>query len=213
VITEKKSSKKVQKLKKQVDVVLLLKTRRHAVLCNAYWEISLRSLRDKHPTNRPVSAKAVLPCDVPSVDSSIIFEEIDTSLIRKMALKCTGAHGPSGLTASEWKQLRTSFGTVSNDLCSAIAAATRHLCVCYIDPSCLSAFVACRLIALDKCPGVRPIGIGETVQRIMSKAILSVLRFDILQAARSSQLCAEQDSGCETVIHAVRELFTLRLFS
>jgi len=41
----------------------------------------------------------------------------------------------------------------------------------------------------------------------MSKAILSVLKFDILQAAGSSQLCAGQDSGCEAAIHAVRELF------
>jgi len=165
-------------------------------------------LEDKHPSNRPVAARAVLPCDPLSVNAPIIFEEIDACLIRKMALRCTGAHGPSGLTASEWKQLCSSFGTASDDLCSAVAAATRRLCVCYVDPSCLSAFVACRLIALDKCPGVRPIGIGETVRRIMSKAILAVLKFDILQAAGCSQLCAGQDSGCEAAIHAVRELFT-----
>ena len=41
----------------------------------------------------------------------------------------------------------------------------------------------------------------------MSKAILSVLKFDILQAAGSSQLCAGLDSGCEAAIHAVRELY------
>jgi len=40
----------------------------------------------------------------------------------------------------------------------------------------------------------------------MSKAIPSVLKFDILQAAGSSQLCAGQDSGCESAIHAVRDL-------
>jgi len=54
----------------------------------------------------------------------IIFEEIDASLIRKMALKFTGAHGPTGLAASEWK-LCTTFVTASNDLCSAIVATTR----------------------------------------------------------------------------------------
>ena len=37
----------------------------------------------------------------------------------------------------------------------------------------------------------------------MSKAILSVLQFDILQAAGVSQLCTGQDSGCEAAIHAV----------
>jgi len=90
-------------------------------------------LCEKHPTNRPVAAEAVLPASSQSFDTTIIFEEIDATLIRKMALKCTGAHGPSGLAASEWIQLCTSFWITSNDLCSAIAAATRRLCVSYID--------------------------------------------------------------------------------
>jgi len=77
-----------------------------------------------------------------SFDTPTWIKEIGAALTRMMALKCTGAHGPSGLAASEWKKLCTSLGSASNDLCSAIAAATRRLCVSYIDPSCLSAFVA-----------------------------------------------------------------------
>ena len=52
---------------------------------------------------------------------------------------------------------------------------TRRLCQQYVDPAGLTAFIACRLVALDKCPGVRPVGIGEVVmiRRIASKAILS----------------------------------------
>ena len=33
------------------------------------------------------------------------------------------------------------------------------------------AYTSCRLIPLDKCPGVRPIGIGEVVRRIIGKAV------------------------------------------
>lgn len=58
-----------------------------------------------------------------------------------------------------------------SELCDTLAAIARRLITCFVDPSGLSAFVACRLIALDKCPGVRPIGIGETVRRIIGKAI------------------------------------------
>ena len=45
----------------------------------------------------------------------------------------------------------------------------------YINPHGLSPLLACRLIALDKNPGVRPIGIGETSRRIISKAILMIM--------------------------------------
>ena len=78
-----------------------------------------------------------------------------------------------------------------------------------MDPAGLSAFVSCLLIALDKCPGVRPIGVGETVQRIIAKAVLSVLKEDIREAASagSSQLCAGQLSGCEAAVHSVQTLF------
>ena len=163
-------------------------------------------LREKHPSSQLVAARALLPSNSTCDTSPIIFEEIDEVLIQKMALKCEGAPGPSGLAANEWRKLCSSFGPSSNDLCCAIAAVTRRICVEFVDPCCLSAFVACCLIALDKCPGVRPIGIYEIIRRIVSKAILSVLKLDILQAAGSSQLCAGLDSGCEAAIHVVREL-------
>ena len=76
-----------------------------------------------------------------------------------------------------------------------------------VDPVGLTAFVACRLIALDKCPGVRPIGVGEVVRRIIGKAVLATVKMDILEAVGPLQLCAGQDAGCEAAIHAMRSLF------
>ena len=71
----------------------------------------------------------------------------------------------------------------------------------------ITALVAGHLIALDKCPGVHPIGIGEVVRRIICKSILSVVKLDTLEAASSFQLCAGQDAGNETAVHAMREVF------
>ena len=71
----------------------------------------------------------------------------------------------------------------------------------------LSPLLACRLIAIDKKPGVRPIGIGEVVRRVVAKAALTVLRPDILEAAGVRQLCAGQTSGVESAVHSIHELF------
>ena len=95
----------------------------------------------------------------------------------------------------------------SNDLCKAIVAVTRRLCSEFVDPKGLSALVACRIIALDKNPGFRPIGIGETLRRIIARAVLSTFKDDILMAAGPMQLCAGQESGCEAAVHVMQKLF------
>eukprot|EP00117_Sycon_ciliatum_P021974 scpid30325/ scgid3859/ len=52
-------------------------------------------------------------------------------------------------------------------------------------------------IPLNKNPGVRPIGIGEVMRRVVGKAILYVIGQDIQEAAGTLQLCAGQDCGIE----------------
>ena len=84
----------------------------------------------------------------------------------------------------------------------------RHLCTEMVDPSGLSAFVACRLIALDKCHGVRPIGGEEVVRRIVGKAVLATVKMDNLETAGPLQLCAGQDASCEAAIHAMCSVFS-----
>ena len=76
-----------------------------------------------------------------------------------------------------------------------------------MDPQGLAPLLAFRLIALDKCPGVRPIGVGETVRRIISKAILSIIGPDIQEAAGAFRLCAGHEAGCKAAVHAMRKIF------
>ena len=118
-----------------------------------------------------------------------------------------GAAGPSGLDAAAWKRMCFSFLSTSSDLCEAVASVARRICSSYVDPSGLSALISCRLIALDKCPGVRPIGIEETVRRIIGKAVATVIRDDILETEAPLQVCAGHLSGCEVAVHAVRNIF------
>ena len=149
------------------------------------------TLKSKHPQAQPVSPDSVplLSLDVPEIHP-VIFDRIDASSICSAALRTKGAAGPSGIDAHCWRRLCTSFKSASEDLCNSLVQVARRLCTSFVDPKGLSALLACRLIALDKCPGVRPIGICETARRIISKAVLQVTRADLQDAAGSLQLCA-----------------------
>ena len=165
-------------------------------------------LKSKHPQAQPASPDAVLlnSSEAPQIHP-VVFDQITASSIRSAALRTKGAAGPSGIDAHCWRRLCTSFKAASDDLCHSLALLARRLCVSFVDPKGLSSLLAYRLIALDKCPGVRPIGICETARRIISKAVLSVVKGDLQEAAGSLQLCAGQISGIEAAVHAMKEAF------
>ena len=77
----------------------------------------------------------------------------------------------------------------------------------FTDPDALHPRLNCRLIALYKNPGVRPIGISETSRRIFAKAVLHIVKQDVMDAASCLQLCAGQYVGCEAAVHVMREIF------
>ena len=65
-----------------------------------------------------------------------------------------------------------------------------------------------RLVRLKKKEnGVRPVGIGETLRRIMGKTVARVLKDDIQLASGTLQTCAGLESGIEASIHAMRRTF------
>ena len=136
----------------------------------------------------------------------VIFDEITGILVRSVALRTEGSAGPSGIDAQGWRRLCSSFQLASSELCDALACLCKWICSTYVDPRGLTAFVACRLIALNKCPGVRPIRIGEVVCRISGKVILATIGDDIQEAAGVLKVCAGQQAGCEAAVHSTREI-------
>ena len=63
------------------------------------------------------------------------------------------------------------YGAPSAHLHDSIAALYRRICNLIVPWDDIRALVASCLIALNKCPGVHPIGIGETLRRIIGKAV------------------------------------------
>ena len=139
------------------------------------------------------------------------YEKIDGSLIRKLASQLKGAAGPSSLDADGWRRILTSasFGMHSVNLCDAVARMTRKICCedgLWRDDS-LESLLACRLIPLDKCPGLRPIAIGEVLRRIVGKAVIRIMKPRIMESVGDLQMCGGQKAGCEAAIHALRMVF------
>ena len=165
-------------------------------------------LEDLHPTGKDPHPESLLPNDTESSlpTDPILFESLDGSLIQQVARQCNGSAGPTGLDARAWRRMCTSFGRSSWNLCSAIACVARCICTKQVDPEGLSAFVACRLILLNKCPGVRPIGVGEVLHRTIGKAVMRIVQTDVATAAGLLQVCASLQGGCEAAVHAMREV-------
>ena len=118
-------------------------------------------------------------------------------MIRQSALKTRGGAGPSGLDGDGWRRILTSncFGTEPSDLCASLAKLTKILCSINQEENSLEPLLTSRLIPLNKNPGLRPIGIGETLRRIIGKTVARLLK------------CAGQDAGCEAAIHSLRTIF------
>ncbi len=169
----------------------------------------LRKLKEKHPEAAPTDDLSILPGDFQKVPDSV-WEKIDGQMIRQIAMNSKGAGGWSGVDSDDLRPLFCSknFGQAADDLCDSLAEMTKRLCRCYVDPEALSSFLACRLVPLEKGENdVRPIGIGETLRRMVGKAAVKAIRSDIRASCGSLQVCAGMEGGCEAAIHAVRSMF------
>ena len=109
-------------------------------------------------------------------------------MIRKAAMKVRGRSGLSGLDADSWKRifLSKNFGESLSEL-SDLAKVTKKLCTEEMSTS-LEGFLACRIIPHNKNPGLRPIGVGKVLRRIIEKVIVSVVRSGIISSVGSLQV-------------------------
>jgi hypothetical protein len=96
------------------------------------------------------------------------------------------------------------YKDASSTLANALASVARRLTTEFVDPQGLEALLANRGIAIDKCPGLRPVGVGEMARRIIGKSVMAVTGAKVQEAVGSLQLCAGHPVGVEAAIHAMR---------
>ena len=72
---------------------------------------------------------------------------------------------------------------------------------------------SCRLVSLDKSPGVRPMGIGDTLRRALDKLVTRASGDQAKKACGNLQLCAGLEAGIEGATHSVGQRRLERLMA
>ena len=165
-------------------------------------------LQEKHPPPAGIKEGSLLYGPIDYVPPTM-FDVIDESMIATAARLTKGSGGPSQLDSEQFHTILLSkkFKKEGKELREQIATLARKIATQIVDPIPLQALTACRLIALNKNPGVRPIGIGETLRRIIGKSISWSLKEEIQEAAGPLQMATGLRSGAEAAIHSMREIF------
>ena len=167
-------------------------------------------LEDKHPQPGTVQDEALLDTSKIEQPQGVIFESITAEAIIGCAKDLSGSGGSTNVDADVWRHMLCSkFNEKqSKKLAQAIADLTKILCTEEIDPEHLQELLSGRLIPLKKPDnGVRPIGIGEVLRRIIAKTVTQTLKQDILMASGSLQTCSGIESGIEAAVHSMRRVY------
>ena len=168
----------------------------------------LEILRDKHPEGQLAESNCIQsqhPRTLPYHPA--VSDKISARLVRRHAMKTHGSAGPSGLDADDWRRLLCAFGQTTTNLFKLVTKFAKRLATSIIPPDDLIAYNGCRLVVLDKCPDVRPIGIGEVMRRITGRIIVDCHRQDLTSLGGNMPLCLGQKCGIEHAIHSLLHSF------
>ena len=118
-----------------------------------------------------------------------------------------GSSGASGTDFEHWQTVLLRHGALSSHLRDEVATLATKMCNQILPSSKVRALVSGRLIALDKCPGVRPIGIGECLRRIICKSVAEFTKIDLEETCSTDQLACGLKAGVGGAIHALSDVF------
>jgi hypothetical protein len=131
--------------------------------------------------------------------------DIGGDQVAEVAARLSGAAGPGGTDAVDLRNWLLRFGTASEGLRNELASWTSWLANSNPPWAAYRALMACRLVALDKQPGTRPVGIGEIYRRLFTKCLLKAVGDQATAACGNFNLCAGLPAGIEGACHAIRE--------
>ena len=171
-------------------------------------------LRVKHPY------MYVPPLENPTCAAFEKYEEVPERLplyfteddVTWVASKLSGAAGALGAEVIDLQNFLLRFGCSSEEVRVVVARLADWMANSSPPWAAYLALMACRLGALDKSPGVRPVGIGETIRRALADLVMRSAGDQANTACGNLQLCRGLEAGIEGETHAVgyRRLERLR---
>ncbi len=175
-------------------------------LCTKTGRPVLEVLQSKHPAPRPTDIHEDNSFEKYSTPPpTAIPLDVSADHVEKIASRLSGAAGVDGIDGVELRNWLLRFGEHSLRLRQAMADTVAWLANTHPPWAAYRALAACRLVALDKKPGTRPVGIGSVFRRLLSKVLLLIAGGQASQACGNTNLCAGLPAGIEGAVHALNE--------
>ena len=110
----------------------------------------------------------------PNNPPEMVPVDITYDAVSAVAGRLLGGAGPGGDDSVSLQHWILRFGAASGELRLIVAEVGKWLSNGRPPWAAYCAMMSGRLIALDKSPGIRPVGIGETWRRLLEKCLLRV---------------------------------------
>ena len=161
--------------------------------CEKMGDWVLEVLRTKHPEARTPTAACLesytgRPPELTPVD-------ITYDTVTAVGGRLLGGAGPGGTDSVSLQHWLLRFGAVSAELRQIVGDFVEWLGNGRPPWAAYRALMSGRMIALDKQPGIRPVGVGETWRRLMAKCLLKVAGPEAKSACSTTQLVGGLEAG------------------
>ena len=154
-------------------------------------------LWEKHPDMR------VPPVENPMCAAFEEYEEMPETVpldfteddVTWVASKLSSAAGALGSEAMELRNCLLCFGCASEELRVVVARLADWMANSSPPWVAYRALMACRLVSMDKIPGLRPVCIGETLRQALAKLVMRAAGDQAKTVCGNIQLCAGLEAG------------------
>ena len=170
--------------------------------CTKTGERVMEVLRTKHPDARPPSTASL--DTYPNNPPEMVPVDITDNVVAAVAVRISGGAGPGGADSVSLQHWLLRFGAASRKLRLIVADFGKLLSNGRPPWAAYCAMMSGRLITLDKSPGIRPVGIGETWRRLLAKHLLRVTGQEAKAACGTEQIAGGVEAGIEGAIHSTR---------